>query len=185
MATITRIQPQVVGSILNDTKPYFLGGPEQPEFGEAASQTYDIGDLLTVTSGKVAIATVDGSSNLTGAVLGIAKKAATGVTDAQAHVLAIRQDTILAMNVYHATPGSALLARSQLLSTIYAIKKVSNVWCVDIETTSEAAAVALGKVRIIKFLSAIGDAYGRVLVQFAPFTMETDNGACVRNLILP
>lgn len=185
MSIKTKIQPRIVGSDLNATKSTFRGGPEEPYFGEAASQTYKAGDLIYLdSSGNVAIATVDGNANLSSAVAGLADAAASGVTAAAVHFPVIREDTLVEMSVYSTTPTSAELVKTMIAGKVYGIIKVSGVWCVDLDTTAESATVKIARVKIIRFVDAVGDRYGRVIVKFIDETHETDGGSFQRNLQL-
>lgn len=177
MATQSLIQPYCAAYQERKLK----GGPEFPHFTEAASQTFGIGDFIYQTSGTMAICTINGSNQMDSAVAGQAKKAASGVTGASLHFYAIRPEDEFFMNVYHATPASAITAKS-LLGTIKGIVKISGKWHVDIENAAEGAAAALGRVIITDFptknldgvKNTIGDTYGLVVCQFIQRSIATD-----------
>jgi hypothetical protein len=156
MATCLRYQPKWVGSTLNATCPWKRGGPEDPGIVEAASQSYGVDDMLFLSSGKLTICTVNGSNQSDSAILGFADEAATGVTDTQRRVHVIRPDDIWAMNVFHATPASAVLTQA-MIGTVRGIVKTTvsgngtNIWSVDIENSVEGAADALARVKIVGY----------------------------------
>lgn len=184
MATITRTQPRIRSNMLGGQNTVrFGGGIEDQMFIEAASQSYKEGDFLYVdSSGNTAIATVDGSGILNTPIAGLASAAATGVTGAKARIQIITQYDLIEMNLWHSTPASAALARTQM-GKIYGIEKQANIWSVDLETSTEpGSGTPLLKVKIVSFLSDIGDLYARVLVRFEPITIVTDGSGIVRNL---
>ena len=180
----TRTQPRICGSDLNDTAQLFRGGQEEKDsIQEAAGQTFKRGDFLGLTGGLIAISHVDGSGNLDQPIAGLADSSATGVTGSPVLFPVLRADTQIEMNVYHATPASAELAKT-MLGGVYGIIKVGGIWSVDLSITAEGASSALLKVKIVKFIDKVGDRYGRVVVKIVPFTIETDGGGIVRNLAL-
>ena len=209
MSQCLRTQPQWVDSNLNDTHPLMKGGPEEPYIYEAATQTYGVGDLVYVdSSGWIAICTLTGV-RLNSAVAGIAVQAATNNASgavANTYLRAIRKDDIFAMNVFHATPASAVTAQN-LLGTVRGVRKDTltqfgtsiTAWGVDIENAVEGGADALARVKIIGFVQrglifeadgtvqtnkavAIGDTYGLVLVQFLPWSAASDFNPFIRIL---
>lgn len=180
MATQVLVQPRIVQRSPSHPRQFF-GGPEMPLVADAASQAYGVGDFLYLNSaGAVAIATVDGSDLMNGQIAGLATDAATGVTGRNVHFETLTKDCVLEMNVYHGTVGSAISALAQL-GVIYAIKKVSSKWHVDIESTAESATVKLGKVKVIGFTDPVGDTYGKVKVVVVEQSEETDGGSHINN----
>lgn len=177
MATITRVQPKLVQWNPGHPRQYF-GGPEAPEIVEASGQSYGVGDFLYLDgSGNVAIATVDGNANLNGQLAGQATAAYVGSGN-NVHMRRLTRDCIFEMNVYHGTAASAITALTQV-GQIYAVKKVSGIWVVDIESTAESATVKIGRVKVIGISKSdtLGDTYGRVLVNFVEQSEETDGGS--------
>lgn len=179
MATQTIRYPRRVGSLLNATEPLRRGGPEMKTyFKEAATQTYVAGDFVYLDSnGKVAICTVDGSSRLSSAIAGIASKKATGVTDSDVMIEALRGDDIVEMNIYHSTLGSAITNINQV-GKVYGIKKVSGKWVVDLENgeaVGEASTLSLIRVQVVSLspFDAVGDTYGRVWVRFPELSISS------------
>lgn len=186
MATIELRQPRIRSNRKGGAPTVrFAGGVEDPNRIEAASQTYGVGDFVYQdSSGDIAIATVDGSNLLNVPILGLAAKAASGVTGAQARIAVITEDDLIEMNLWHSTASSSALART-FLGKHYGIEKTSSgVWAVDLETSTEPANgnTPLLKVQVVHFLSDIGDIYPRVLARFIPFTLCTDGSGIVRNL---
>jgi hypothetical protein len=185
MATRTRTQPRIAGSITNaGCHPYFFGGPESTNFIEAAAQTWGMGDFLYLdSSGNLAICTSSGALLNVG-IAGLAFAPASGVTGAKVHFAGLRSTDILEMNVYHATPASAVLART-LLGKTYAIELVSGIWCVSLAnggTTAEDGTHSTASVKIIEYAenNVDGDVYGRVKCLLVPFSIETDGGGLRR-----
>lgn len=197
MATQTLGQPFWVGNTLNDTSPLHRGDPARSPFVEAATQSFKQGDLiyLAAATGKLAICTVNGSNVLDSAIAGIATKNAVGTLDTKVHFHVIRPDDLFAMNVYHATPASAITALTQL-GLVYGIIRISNKWHIDIENTVEGGSDSLARVKIVDFLEknpydggnfsrvAIGDIYGIAVVQFLPFSIGNDGAPFQRILQL-
>lgn len=187
------------------------GGPEATWLKETAAQTYGVGDLVYVDSnGTVAICTVS-TFNLNSAVLGIATKAATGVTGANAFVRLITPQDSFVMNIFHTTAASAVTAQTQY-GQVYAVRKNDAVqptgtgtgaagsgkWVVDLVTTPEGTGVALARVKVVGFLlspdmeilsgtgvyaqPALGDIYGPVIVRFVSSSIGTDGTQFIRVL---
>jgi hypothetical protein len=195
MATQTFIQPYYSKSTLVRMSPGLHGGNEASYFKEAASQTWVVGDLIYLASGKLTVCGLT-STKLNTPIAGQALVAATGVTDTAVNFRVIRPDDVYAMNVYHATAASAITAITNLGTSYGIIKPTASgsKWVVDIEnTTIEDGTTALGKVQVVGFpdfnpadgvANTIGDTYGLVYVKFLPFTIETDGGNIIRNLQL-
>lgn len=189
MATQTTGNPFYLGNDLNgDVSPLLIGDPKRSWLVEAASQSYGVGELVYLASGKVTICVVDGSTKvMTSAIAGVARKAATGTTNAQARIQAIRQDDLWAMNVYHATAASAVTALTQL-GSVYGIVKpaATGKWHVDIENAVEGGADSNARVKVVGFLEknpydggnfdlvAVGDIYGIAIVKFLPWSAASD-----------
>lgn len=184
LATIQRTQPRVRSNMLGGAPTVrFGGGIEDSKFIEAASQTYKTQDFVYIdSSGNTAIATVDGSGILNTPIAGLAAADASGVTGAKARVVIVTEMDLIEMNLWHSTAASSALART-MLGKMYGIEKQANIWSVDLETSTEpGSGTPLIKVKIVDFLSDIGDIYPRVLVRFLPFTLVTDGSGIVRNL---
>jgi len=179
MATQLLMQPFRCNSNIHK-EPEFVGGPEHLHWKETASQTFKIGDLvyLDASLGTVSICTTTGVQ-LNSAILGQARKNATGVTGDPVHIAVIRPDEKFIMNVWHVTAGSAITAQSQL-GTVRGIILNSSKWHVDINNSVEGSANALARVQIVDFpdqgpngaKNTIGDTYGWVTVKFLPFSLS-------------
>ena len=118
--------------------------PDVAHYPEAASQTFKAGDLVTLSSGKVAVAvaasTTYASADLEGGtVLGIALADATGVTDTAVPVAIANSRLLIPLLVLHGTPASAVTAVTQVGTAYdiahYTINGVTT-WGYTIDDTS-------------------------------------------------
>lgn len=77
---------------------------------EAASQSFKAGDLVLLSSGKVAVAGTDNADLDTddGAILGMALKDASGVTDTLVPVIPATDNTHFLLGAYNATKATAV-----------------------------------------------------------------------------
>lgn len=161
----------------------FLGGKEQTGFiREDASQTWKAGALLRADDdGDIEIAV--GTEGTVGAFGLQAMEDAVGTEGSDVFAAILDPRDIYVANVYHATAASAVTARGQL-GEVYGLKLVSGKWHVDIENTAESTTAKNACVRVIGFYDedALGDVYGRVLVQFLEYSQETDGGSFRRVL---
>lgn len=98
---------------------------------EAAGQTYVAGNLLTESSGSIAIA-ADGSE---ATFYGIAETAATGVTGAALSFLVVYPGTEVEFSTYDASDGAELAASSFVKGAGYSVKAVSGVHVIDFDDT--------------------------------------------------
>lgn len=171
MATITLQQMRYVGNMIDNAPRKFVGGAEEPQFKEAASQSWSKGEFLYFSSGKLAEITSFGNGQKIAAQ---AMEAATGTTDAQVYCAAIRETDLFEANVYHSTVGSAVTALTQL-GGHYRLTVQSGKVHVDIEnTTLEDGTNVYPRVRVVKILDAVGDTYGRVICHFVDKAVATD-----------
>jgi hypothetical protein len=179
MATQVLAQPRYIGNRNHDVSRRFAGGPEVPLIKEASSQTYGLGALVYLNAGLVTIATAST------ALAGQATAAATGTTGASAFIGVIRPGDRFVMNVYHSTIGSAVTTQGNL-GTVYPLVVVSGQFHCDIETTSEDASTANGRVKVVGFYGedALGDTYGRVIVEFEEWSLASDGNPNKRILQL-
>ncbi len=190
MATLGLILPQLVNDSIPGVQPQQRGGAMDPTFIEAASQTYRVNDLIYVdTSGNTAICTVNGSVQLDGEIAGLASSAATGTTGATANLHVIRANDVVLMNVYHATPASAVGTQAMVGDVFAIIKPVATgKWHVDITNAVEGATDALARVRCIGFETnkaidstgtwitpALTDIYALMKVHFLPLSAASDS----------
>lgn len=82
-------------------------------FPEAATQSFKRGDLVTLSSGKVAVAVAYTSGDPVASgtkILGIADKDASGTTDTSIPVIIADDKTEFLLPVFHPTAGSAVTA---------------------------------------------------------------------------
>lgn len=114
-------------------------------FPEAATQTFKVGDLVTLSSGKIQ-APVAAGNNL-GAnddPVGMALEDATGTTNTMLRVYVFALPTIIRLQVYHGTPASAITAYTQI-GTSYELRyHTGAIWCVDISSTTNTKGKILG-----------------------------------------
>lgn len=124
-------------------------------FPEAASQSFKAGEFVYLSSGKVTVCASD-----TAHILGMAMHDASGTTDADVLVAVADGETEFEMNVYHATPGSAITAITQI-GAEYGLVVASNKHYLDLaETTADAF-----QIQSLSPKDAVGDTYGRVIVK--------------------
>lgn len=205
MATHTLVNPVFWRSHRGTTGPEFrglalsadaaavAGAGEEPYIKETASQTYRIGDLVYLdTNGTVAIVT-ESTDTVDSPILGLAARAASGTTGAPAYVQVIHPDDEYLMQVFHATPASAVTAQTMLGVAGYPIIKDesgNDTYHIDLATTAESGDAALAKVRVVGFpdrapdgtVNTIGDTYGWCIVKFLEFTIASDGSPFTRNL---
>lgn len=136
------------------------------QHGEAATQSYSRGSLVTLSSGKVAI-----YADTAGTLVGAASLAASGVTDTDAPFVDIRQFTYLIANLYYDSTGlsnanNALAVTD--LQTQYGLVKVGDNWYVD---KSDTGATVRCIVIQPDELSVIGDYYARVRIKMLSATL--------------
>jgi hypothetical protein len=201
MATHTYVNP-IYWKSTDNAGPIYKGyagpalttGGENPTLKETASQSYRVGDLVYIDSnGTVAIVT-ESTDTVNSAILGQAARAATGVTGAPTYVQCWRPEDRYLMQVYHATPASAVTALTQRGQVYSIIKDESgnDTYHVDIGTTIEDGGDdALARVMVVDFpegqiingvLSTIGDLKGWVIVKPLEFSIASDGAPFIRIL---
>lgn len=185
MATIALSQIRWVRRQGGSGCRHFRGGAAETGFlREDASQTWAAGSLIAIDDdGDLEVAV--GNEGTPGPIAGQAMEAATGTEGSDVFFAVIDPNDIFVANVYHGTIGSAVTSRGQLRE-VYGIKLVSGKWHVDIEGTGEDASTANARVQVIGFWDedALGDTYGRVLVQFLKHSLATDGNPNTRILQL-
>lgn len=134
-------------------------------FPEAASQSFVVGDILTIdASGQISIGSA-ADSDLTSAgddIVGIAGEAASGTTNNYVKVLVpVDFGSQVLLPVEHATAASAVTAEAQVGDTLV-LSHEGGVWAAAIDTTSNPVI----KVMDIASDYAVGTQYGRVWVSF-------------------
>lgn len=142
------------------------GGPAHIEvYGEAASQTFKAGDLVTLSSGLVAEAAAEGADVGAGTILGMALSPATGVTGSRVEVAVAGERTLFSLPVYHATPASAITATASIGAATMDITRQTvggvSSFAVDINDTSNANASLVN----IDANYPVGEQYGRYWVR--------------------
>lgn len=178
MATQTQTQIYCAGSNIHQERN-FRGGPEQPLYVEAASQSWLAGDLIYMNgTSNMTLCGVNGSNQSNTQIGGQAKTNATGVTGAAVHCFAIRPDDEFFANVYHSSAGSALSSKAQI-GTARALVRINGIWMVDIENAVEGSNNSLARVLVTDIPSRVngvtntaGDTYGFVVCQFLPITLS-------------
>lgn len=199
MATQVPRKPRYIKSLIALSPPAIADGTTYHSLIETAAQTYKRGDIVYIDSnGTVAIATVS-SGKVNSAMLGIAKRDASGVTGAAAYVEPFRVEDVYEINLYHTTPASAVLTQATYGVKAYGLYYdpaalpggTGGAWGVDlINTTVEDGSTALAKVRIIDcprttmdgLPNAITDIYAVVHVIILPWTARTDGSNRVSNM---
>jgi len=128
----------------------------------AASNTITVGQVVTNSVGTL-IESIEDPAN----IAGIAETSGAGDSSESVHIKTVVKDTVLRINVYHATPGSAVTARSQLGSRFGGIvdPSDSDILMLDLADTGNAVFLIVGFVADYDNNEAIGDIYGNVLVK--------------------
>lgn len=157
MATQPRRKLQVYGYLGQDGTPTPFPG------FEAASQSFDPGDVLCASSGLLTKCATNPTS-----IIGISAENASGTTNAQ-RMYYPAKGLVFAIPVWHDTPASAVTAYSQIGAT-YNLKLDSDgYWLCDIEHTTATSIQVVG----LHPGDTVGDAYGRVLVTFIDSVVQT------------
>lgn len=138
---------------------------------EGATQSWDAGALLKLSSGELVIAKSSAGDLGSGDdPIGVANAPATGVEGSDVSFSPILPGKRYKMQVYHATPGSALTAQSQV-GTAYGLTLLSTgQFVVNLADTSNT------KVRVVDIPKdyPVGEQYGYVEVVF--LTAELQGG---------
>ena len=148
MATISLQKAKVAGTISGNS-------PEVRYFLEASAQSFKSGQFVYLSSGKVAAC-----ADNTASVLGMAVHDASGEENKKIAVFVANKDTVFEMNVYHATPASAITAITQLGGK-YGLEVDDNKCYLNLASTSDVAF----QVRDFSPKDSVGDTYGRVHIQ--------------------
>ena len=147
---------------------FHLGAEKAASFDgvEAASQSYKVGDVLYVASGKLTICATNPTS-----IVGIAAEPASGTTD-KSRVFYPAKGLVFSIPVTHGTPASAVTAYS-LIGNTYNLKLAGGYWFCDIQNNNATAVQVVG----LDKGDAVGDRYGRVLVTFIDSVVQTGSSA--------
>ena len=134
--------------------------PQMGEYPEAASQTFKMGDLVELVSGKVTqIVAAGNTAGSSDKVLGMAMRDASGTTDTAIPVVVANDATLFLLPVWHTTPGSAVTAVTDV-GTAYALghRTVSSVtnYVVTLDDTTDTHIVPVQ----IADDFAVGEQYG-------------------------
>lgn len=130
---------------------HYSSGPEEyVVYPEAGSQSFKQGQFVLMESdGQVAACADDATS-----ILGMATHDASGVEDTPVTVLLAQDGTRFRMNIYHATPASAVAAET-MRDAKWGLEVDSSRCYVDVGQGSADALM------IVRFLDAIGDTYAK------------------------
>lgn len=130
---------------------------------EAASQTFKFGDIVIVSSGKIAIGAASGSNIGANAIVaGRADMDATGTTNADMYFAPANAVTTFLYPVYHATPASAVTAYAQIGVSYEMINHATLGWAVDVASTTNVVC----KVVDIDNSYPVGTSYGGLWIIF-------------------
>ena len=126
-------------------------------YPEAESQSFKAGQFVYMNSGALTVCDTDCVT-----FVGMALRDASGTTGTMIPVVKATAEQEFLMNVYHATPESAISAWSQVDGTsTFELIVSSNKCYVDISATSNAAFLITGMYEG----DTVGDTYGRVKVK--------------------
>lgn len=125
------------------------------EYPEAAGQTFKKGELVYLVAGKATVCAT--SATL---IAGMALQDATGVVDSPIAIAIAEPGTLYEMNVYHSNPAFAITAITQP-GTVFGHIVSDNKHYINIGDTTTTRLV----VQSLSKKDAVGDAYGRVLVE--------------------
>ena len=146
-----------------------VGGPEQPQWKEAASQTYKPGYPVYLVSGKVTVAVTHATNALgAGAMIGWARKKATGTTDTKAPLRLLQAGDIIAANYYENGVAAATVITN--LGVLVQLKHITagKLIC-DLYSDGSSTAVDAAKLhgRVIGFYAddALGDTGGKLIIE--------------------
>jgi len=122
---------------------------------EAASQSFKEGQLVYLSSGKVTACASDQPL-----IAGMALQDASGTEDTKIAVAIARPGVWFEMNVYHATPASAVTAVTDV-GKKYGLYVADNKCYCDKEDTVNTRFVVVA----LSPQDSVGDQYGRVFVE--------------------
>lgn len=134
-------------------------------YGEQSTQSFKQGEMVVADSAGQITACADDATT----ILGMALADASGTQAAFVPVCVATDKQRFVMNVFHATPGSALSAESQR-DQKFGLEADSNRHYVDI---SQAGADAL---MIVSLIDPAGDQYGKVNVVVLPEAQQLGAG---------
>jgi hypothetical protein len=163
MATTHKLRPIQVS--MTSGKDY----PTKREGKEAAAQSFIVGDLLVRTGAQITLCGVDPA-----AIVGVAEKAASGVTNALCPYSVNQFDLVWEGNLMGAAGADYIIADTDI-QAVYGLARdaTTKQWFLDQSDTANARARIIGLAPGM----AIGDTNARVLFEFLASTMTTANGA--------
>jgi len=144
------------------------------EFEEAASGDWKRGGVLTFSSGLVTEPVYNANPTL---IVGIAENDATGTTNANCRVIpAIPGTLIFSGHISDDITGNYTTVEANV-GACYAILQddTNKGWYIDAST--DPAAIANARVRVVGFQDPVGTSNGRVYFTFLGVTYDTDGGA--------
>jgi len=142
MATISYLSPQVINDCCY-----------MENFPEAASQSFNAGELVYLVSGKVTVCATDAT-----AILGRALTAASGTTDTNILVQVFLSGIIVEMTM--TTGGSNIVLAATHYGVQYGLYVASNLHYIDVADTTNGVFVILKEVGSPR--SVLGDTNSRV-----------------------
>lgn len=151
MATIAKAQIEIID-------------PKDGEFRtypEAASATFKRGELVTLSSGKVAA--LSGTDPTAETILGIAVADASGVTDADAVIFVPTPDSLFVGNL-----GVSQVTAATDRGALYGLVEASDLVHVDQSDTTNTRVVVVDLDRRDK----VGDTNGRVIFKFMAASLD-------------
>jgi hypothetical protein len=132
-------------------------------FPEAASQSFEAGDIVKMASGKVAIAESDVAAD-GDYVIGVAAEDATGTTDTKIGVFVGTADAEFVANVQD-TGTLAVTNIGVAYDIVYDTASSINIFRVDLGDTTNPCLI------VTELVDAAGDVNGRVAFKFLNDTM--------------
>ncbi len=112
----------------------------QNQYPEAASQSFNAGDLVYLVAGKVTVCPANPTL-----ILGIALVDATGVTDSLIAVEEFTQRDLIEIQTYDSTLGTPAVVTSDnaVTMTRYNLLKVGDIWYADVGVSAAARVIAI------------------------------------------
>jgi hypothetical protein len=162
MATTHKFRP--IQLSMTSGKDY----PTIREGKEAATQSFAVGDLLVRSTNQIALCGADPA-----AIVGVAEKAASGVTDALCPFAENQFDLVWEGNVLEAAAANHVIAAADI-GAAYGVAREATLkqWYIDQSDTTAL------RVRILALApgSELGDTNARVLFKFIASTITTALG---------
>ncbi len=143
------------------------GKAPELDFFSVTGSTHKANDLCVRTNNCIAACSATTPSPITALALTAAANTVPGSTAGTQPLIKITSDDEFEMNVYHATPGSALIADADIddakqYGITFATVSGVSAWVIDL---AESTSV---RVSLVKRLDAATDTYPRCVVRFLP-----------------